>query len=155
MLFSSWALSGDSLIVAIALSAQVPPRHIIPLILLFGICDAAASAIGPSLGFQPQVPSLLVPMFLLLWGGLIMFNRPLIALCCRSVPWAYMLPPLLAVDNLVGPSNTPTAAGVVSSAAAALGFALGFAMLRGLGSRPLRHRIIGASLAAAGLLLAL
>jgi hypothetical protein len=93
MLVSSLALSSDSLIVAIALSAVVTPRHLVPLIALFGICDAGASMIGSAVGVQMSALSLGVSIFLLLWGGLIMLNRPSIAHWYRSIFWAYLLPP--------------------------------------------------------------
>ena len=65
MLFSSLALSSDSLIVAIVLSAVLTRRHMAPLIMLFGICDAGASMIGPAIGVQMPMPNL-APIFLLL-----------------------------------------------------------------------------------------
>jgi hypothetical protein len=153
MLFSSLALSNDSLIVAVALSAVLARQHIIPLIALFRICDAGASIIGPAMGVQMPAASLLAPIYLVLWGGLIMLNLPSVVLWRRSVFWAYLLPPLLAIDNLVAPSGAPVAAGFASSGMAAVGFGLGFALLRRSGSGPPKHRWKGAALAAAGFLL--
>jgi hypothetical protein len=153
MLFSSLALSSDSLVVAIALSAVVTPRDMAPLIALFGICDADASMLAPAIGVQMMAPGLLTPIFLMLWGGLIMLNLPSIALWCRSACCAYLLVPLLAIDNLVVASGAAVAAGLVSSAMAAVGFGLGFALSRSSGWRAPKHRWVGASLATAGLLL--
>jgi hypothetical protein len=153
MPFLSLALSSDSLIVAVALSAVLTPRHIVPVIALFGICDAGASMLGPAMGVQMPVASVLAPIYLVLWGGLIMLNLPAIVLWHRPVYWAYLLPPLLAIDNLVAPSGAPVAAGFASSGMAAVGFGLGFALLRRSGSGAPKHRRIGAALAAAGFLL--
>jgi hypothetical protein len=38
--------SADSLVVAFALAFIVPRRHVLPLILMFGVCDALGSALG-------------------------------------------------------------------------------------------------------------
>lgn len=166
--FSLWALAGDSLIASAALSAVLPARrHAAPLIMSFGICDAAASPLGPRLGLQMPASGLLAPLFLALWGGLIMLNLRSIVAWCRSPRWAYLLPPLLAFDNLVTPAGgggAPIAAGLASGFMAALGFGLGFALFGRLGGtrrheyRPghrLRHRLVGAPLALAGILLAI
>jgi hypothetical protein len=83
MLFSSLALSSDSLIVTVALSAGLPPLHMVQLTALFGIFDAGASMIGPAMGAQIAAPSSIAPIFLVLWGGLIMLNMPSLALWCR------------------------------------------------------------------------
>jgi hypothetical protein len=153
MLFSSLALSSDSLVVAVALSAVLTRQHLVPLIALFGICDAGASMIGPAMGVQTPVASLLAPIYLVLWGGLIMLNLPSIAVRYRSVFWAYLLPPLLAIDNLVVANGTPLSAGLISSGMAAVGFGLGFALLRRSSSGAPKHRWMGAALAATGFLL--
>jgi hypothetical protein len=116
MLFSSLALSSDSLIVTVALSAGLPPLHMVQLTALFGIFDAGASMIGPAMGAQIAAPSSIAPIFLVLWGGLIMLNMPSLALWCRRALWAYLLPPLLAIDNLVVASEQPLAAGLASRA---------------------------------------
>jgi hypothetical protein len=152
MLFSSLGLSSDSLIVAIALSTVLTPRHMAPLVILFGICDAGASMISPAIAVQMPMPSL-APIFLLLWGGLVIVNLPSVAHRCRSVFWAYLLPPLLSIDNLVVPSDAPVAAGLVSSAMAAVGFGVGIALLCSCRPRAPRDRWVGAALAGAGLLL--
>ena len=144
-------LSFDSLIVAIALATWLPKRHILPLAVLFGLFDGCASAVGPALGVQIPAASLLAPLFLVIWGGAIALNLPWKPL--RGI-WAYALPPLLALDNLVVPANSALAAGLTSSAGAALGFAVGFLLSRGGGSKPLAPRWIGASTIIAGLLLA-
>jgi hypothetical protein len=153
MSLSSFALSADSLIVAISLSGVVRVRHVAPLVALFGISDAGATAIGPTLAAQIPGSSLLGAIFLVLWGGLILLNLPTAARWAQSPCWAYLLPPLLSIDNLIVPSTAP-AAGLASGAMAALGFALGFALLpRSVPIMP-KNWWIGATLAAAGLLLA-
>jgi hypothetical protein len=105
------------------------------------------------MGAQIAAPSSIAPIFLVLWGGLIMLNLPPLALWCRRALWAYLLPPLLAIDYLVVASEQPLAAGLASSGMAALGFALGLALLRGSGTRAAAQWRIGAPLVAAGLLL--
>jgi hypothetical protein len=155
MQFLSLALAGDSLVVAVALSAVLTPRHIEPLVALFGICDASASLMGSAIGVQMPVTSLLAPICLAVWGGLIILNLPSIALWSRSVLWAYLLPPLLAIDNLVVTTAPPVAGGLLSSGMAAVGFGCGFAILRTSGSRVPNDPWIGVPIAATGLLLAL
>jgi hypothetical protein len=145
-------LSLDSLIVAIALAGWLPKPHILPLAVLFGLFDGVASAAGPALGVQIPAASLLAPLFLVVWGGAIALNLPWKPL--RAV-WAYALPPLLALDNLVVPTNSALTAGLVSGASAALGFAVGLLLSRVGGPRLLAPRWIGVStIIAGGLLLA-
>jgi hypothetical protein len=152
MFWSELPLSFDSLIVAIALAGWLPRRHmLLPLTVLFGLFDGGASAVGPALGIQISAVSLLAPSFLVVWGGAIALNLPWKPL--RGV-WAYALPPLLALDNLIMPANSALTAGLASSASAALGFAVGFLLSRVGGSRLLAPRWIGASTIIAGLLLA-
>ena len=79
-------------------------------------------------------------------GGLIVLNLPSIVLWHRTVYWAYLLPPLLDIDNLVAPSDAPVAAGFASGGMAAVGFGLGFALLCRSGSRAPKDRWIGAAL---------
>jgi hypothetical protein len=151
MFCSELPLSFDSLIVAIALAGWLPKRHVLPLTVLFGLFDGGASAIGPTLGIQISAASLLAPSFLVVWGGAIAVNLPWKP---RRAVWAYALPPLLALDNLVVPTNSALAAGLTSSTGAALGFAVGLLLSRVGGSQLLAPRWIGASMIIAGLLLA-
>jgi hypothetical protein len=144
-------LSFDSLIVAVALAAWLPKRHFLALTLLFGLFDGGASAAGPALGIQISAASLLAPAFLVAWGGAIALNLPWKPL---RAGWAYALPPLLALDNLVVPANSALAAGLASSASAALGFAVGLLLARVGGPKLSAPRWIGASTIIAGLLLA-
>ena len=148
---SELPLSFDSLIVAVALAGWLPKRHILPLTVLFGLFDGCASAVGPALGVQIPAASLLAPLFLVIWGGAIALNLPWKPL--RPV-WAYALPPLLAIDNLVVPTDSALAAGLVSGASAALGFAAGLLLSRLGGPRLSAPRWIGVSTIIAGLLLA-
>jgi hypothetical protein len=151
MFLSELPLSFDSLIAAIALAGWLPKRHILPLTVLFGLFDGGASLAGPTLGLQISAASLLAPAFLVAWGGAIALNLPWKPL--RSV-WAYALPPLLALDNLVVPANSALAAGLASAASAGLGFAVGLLLSRIGGSKLSTPRWIGASTIIAGLLLA-
>jgi hypothetical protein len=68
--------------------------------------------------------------------------------------YAYLLPPLMAIDNLLVPTRSPIEAGCISSAMATLGFALGFGLLRRVDRRSPEPRLPGALLVTAGLLLA-
>jgi len=152
MFLSELPLSFDSLIVAIALAGWLPKRHILPLTVLFGLFDGGASLAGPTLGLQISAASLLAPAFLVAWGGAIALNLPWKPL--RGGVWPYALPPLLALDNLVVPANSALAAGLASSASAALGFAIGLLLARAGGAKLSAPRWIGASTIIAGLLLA-
>lgn len=144
-MFSSLPLSIDSLIAAAALSVWLPRRHMTALILLFGLFDAAASFAAPSLQLAPL--ALGAPAFLVLWGAAVMLG--LFSTPAKSAPWVYVLPPLLAIDNLVVPANA-VAAGIFSSLAAVTGFGLGSLVLR----RSSDPRWIGGIAVGAGLLLA-
>jgi hypothetical protein len=148
-----WALSSDSLIVGGALSTVVSPRHIVPLIALFGICDAAGSMLGSLVGIQISV-SWLVPLLLVVWGTAILLNLPSLVWRSRLLRCAYLLPPLMAIDNLLVPTQSPIEAGCISSAMATLGFTLGFGLLRRVDRYSLEPRLPGALLVTAGLLLA-
>jgi hypothetical protein len=154
---SSLLLSTDSFIAALALSMTVSRRHIVPLIALFALCDGLGSTIGPKLEIQLPLAGLLSPAFLLLWGGLMLLSFPVIENWRRSPAWAYVLPPLLAVDNMLLQASEPAAiAGLSSGLMAALGFACGAMALRALkGIVPVGRRIIGISLLAAGCLLSI
>jgi putative Mn2+ efflux pump MntP len=150
----SWALSNDSLIVAGALSTAVPARHIVPLVALFGICDAAGSMLGPLPGIQIAILYWLAPVLLVVWGIAILRNPMSLAGRSRLLHCVYLLPPLMAIDNLLVPTQSPVEAGCISSAMAALGFALGFGLLRRVERHALEPRLPGALLVTAGLLIA-
>jgi hypothetical protein len=149
-----WALSSDSLIVAGALSTVVPSRHIVPLIALFGICDAAGSMFGPLPGIQIAILYWLAPVLLVVWGIAILRKPMSLAWRWRLLHCVYLLPPLMAIDNLLVPTQSPVEAGCISSAMAALGFAFGVGLLRRADRRTLEPRLPGALLITAGLLLA-
>jgi hypothetical protein len=157
MSFSSLLLSIDSFIVALALSVTVSRRYIPPLIVLFGACDAWGSAIGPSLGMQLPLIGVLPSIFLVLWGGLMMLSFPIIEGWCRSPAWAYLLPSLLAMDNMLLPGSEPAAiAGLYSGLMASLGFACGaIALSRRRTILPVSRQFAGISLLVAGCLLAI
>jgi dolichol kinase len=155
--FTCWGLSVDSLIAAGAISSVVPPRHIVPLILLFGICDAVASVVGqsPSDGVVIALAlSWLAPVVVVACGVAFLVQRSGIA--ARLAPWrfSYLLPPLMAADNLLVPAQWPIEAGLISSAMAALGFASGFVLWRRVAGPTRQQRLSGALLVTAGLLMA-
>jgi hypothetical protein len=129
-LLSSLMLSADSLIVAFALSGLLSARSKITLIALFGLCDACASFVGLWLGVAVPAPGLMQSALLVVWGGAIALNMP-IGGEIRGFPiWPYVLPLLMAIDNLVIPNAAPLSTGLASSTMAALGFALGSVLLR-------------------------
>jgi hypothetical protein len=149
----SLALSTDSLIAAIALAGATRERHIAPLVILFGVCDGLASYVAPSIGDAIVTSGVIAPVFLILWGALVMLNAPAFRGLCGSASWAYLLPPLLAVDNLVVPQANWVSAGVTSGAMVAVGFAVGGMAWRAPALARLPRRWIGAPLAIAGSLL--
>jgi hypothetical protein len=157
MQLSSLLLSIDSFIAALALSAAVSRRHILPLIVLFGLCDGLGTALGPALGLQLPSAGLLSPAFLTLWGTLMLLGFPVAGSVARAPGWPYLLPPLLAIDNMLVSGSEPDAlAALSSSLMAALGFACGAAAWRrGESVFPAAERLAGTSLLAAGCLLLL
>ena len=157
MWFSSLPASSDSLIVALALSVAVSRRHVLPLIALFAACDGLGSAIGPALGVQLPPAGLLSAAFLMLWGALTLLSFPVVESWRRSHAWAYLLPPLLAIDNMLLPDSGPAdIAGLSSGLMAGLGFACGaIALSRRRTMLPIGRSWIGFSLFAGGCLLAI
>jgi hypothetical protein len=155
MHFSSLLLSIDSFIASLALSAAVSRRHIAPLIALFGLCDGLGTALGPALGIQLPLVGLLSSTFLLLWGALPLLSLPIAESWTRTQGWAFLLPPLLAIDNTLLPGSEPaTFAALSSSLMAALGFACGtISWKTGSYVLPRGGRLAGVSLLAAGCLL--
>jgi hypothetical protein len=152
MPISSLAMSTDSLIVASVLSLHVPSRDRAPLVVLFGACDGAASMIAASIGGAPAGSSVCAPIALMAWGILIILNLRSIGACCKSPLWAYAFPPLLALDNLLLPGESPVVSGLVSSALAAIGMVLG-AMVRVQKAPIVGPRWVGVPMLVAGLLL--
>jgi len=155
MHFSSLLLSIDSFIVAFALSAAISRRQFVPLIVLFGLCDGLGTWLGPALGIQLPFAGLLSPAFLMLWGALMMFSFPVARNWARTQGLAYLLPPLLAIDNMLVPgSEPPVLAALSSTLMAVLGFACGAVAWRGRGCVfPAGGRSAGISLLTAGSLL--
>jgi hypothetical protein len=155
MYFSSLLLSIDSFVVALALWAAVSRRHIAALIVLLGLCDGLGAAIGPALGIQLPLAGWLAPAFLLLWGALMLLSFPVAQSWSRSQGWAYLLPPLLAIDNMLVPgSEPPVLAALSSTLMAVLGFACGAVAWRGRDCVfPAGGRSAGISLLATGCLL--
>jgi hypothetical protein len=143
----SLLLSLDSLIVALALSPSIPPRHIVPLVLLFGVCDGLASAAAPLLGWNLTGGSLIAAACLVVWGAAILLQL-------RFKPpagFAFALPPLMGLDNLVAQASSPLVLAVASGAMAAIGFLAGFVLFR----RGVHAGWAGGALVAAGLFLAI
>lgn len=137
-------LSLDSLIATAALSGAVRPRQYAPLALMFGACDLAASGVAPVLsahlaasGLAPVLDAWVLELvslvpWLLLSGLLILSASATRARSPSPSAFAYLMPPLFALDNLVVPSASPVLAGLLSCAMAAAGFALGSAVLHRL-----------------------
>ncbi|WP_426421135.1 hypothetical protein [Bradyrhizobium genosp. A] len=119
-------MSADSLVAAFALSFVVPVRHALPLALMFGLCDGLGSALGVSLPLAGGLAAIL-----LMASGAALLVRPPIAQRLLTAPgWLYVLPPLLAIDNVVSrTSNAPALAALSSAVMAGLGFACGAVLL--------------------------
>jgi len=149
----SLALSIDSLIASIALAGVTQKRHFVPLVILFGVCDGLASFAAPSIGGAIVTSGIGGPVFLIVWGVLVMLNAPAIRGLSGSAFWAYLLPAALAIDNLLVPQPNWVSAGVTSGAMAAAGFAIGALAWRIPILARLPRRWIGAPLAIAGSLL--
>jgi hypothetical protein len=149
----SLALSIDSLIASIALAGVTRKRHFVPLVVLFGVCDGFASFVTPSIGGVVVTSGVGAPVFLIVWGALIMLNAPAIHRLSGSAFWAYLLPVALAIDNLLVAQPNWVSTGVTSGAMAAAGFAIGALAWRIPILARLPRRWIGAPLAIAGSLL--
>lgn len=114
--------STDSLIAAFALSFILPGRHALPLTLMFGLCDGLGSALGVSL---PGVGGL-AAMLLMASGAALLVGLPIAQRLLKAPGWLYVLPPLLAIDNVVSrTSDAPALAALSSAIMAGLGFACG------------------------------
>jgi len=109
MYSSSLLLSIDSFVAALALSTAVSHRCIAPVIALFGLCDGLWTSLGPVVEFQLPLVGLLSPAFLLLWAALMLLSLPVVENWTRSQSWAFLLPPLFAIDNMLLPGSEPDA----------------------------------------------
>jgi len=149
---SPWLLSVDSFIAAMALSAILSPRYVVPMIALFGVCDGVASLLAPSVGVL-VAPSCLAPAFLIAGGAASLLNQQWIA---RSPRFgiAYLTPVLMATDNLFAATRSPLYAGITSALMATIGVAAGLLLLRAARRCALRPRLPGALLISAGVILA-
>jgi hypothetical protein len=144
--------SADSLIAAFALSFVVPGRHVLPLALMFGLCDGFGSTLGVSLPLAGGFAA----MLLMACGAALLVGLPIAQRLLNAPGWLYVLPPLLAIDNVVSQmSNAPALAALSSAIMAGLGFACGAVVLSGsrAGLRDARP-LAAACLIAAGSLLA-
>jgi hypothetical protein len=144
--------SADSLIAAFALSFVVPGRHMLPLALMFGLCDGLGSALGVSLPLAGG----LAAMLLMACGAALLVGLPIARHLLNAPGWLYVLPPLLAIDNVVSHvSDAPALAALSSAIMAGLGFACGAVVLSRsrAGLRDARP-LAAACLIAAGSLLA-
>lgn len=80
--------SADSLIVAFALAFIVPQRHVLPLILMFGACDALGSALGVTM---PVAGGLAAILLIACGASLVvrhpiaqrLLNAPAGSMCCH------------------------------------------------------------------------
>ena len=145
--------SADSLVVAFALAFIVPRRHVLPLILMFGVCDALGSALGVSV----PVAGGLAAVALISCGALLILRLPVAHRLTQATGWVYVLPPLLAMDNVM--SHAPDHIGLValsSAAMAGLGFSCGTTALGSWNASPDSGRsFAGGCLLVAGSVLAL
>jgi hypothetical protein len=144
--------SADSLVVAFALAFIVPRRHVLPLILMFGVCDALGSALGVGV----PVAGGLAAIALISCGALLVLRLPVAHRLTQAAGWVYVLPPLLAMDNVV--SHVPDHIGLValsSAGMAGLGFSCGATALCSSNASPESGRsLAGACLLVAGSVLA-
>jgi hypothetical protein len=117
--------SADSLIAAFALSFILPGRRALPLALTFGLCDGLGSALGVSLPLAGG----LAAMLLLACGAALLVGLPIAQRLLTAPGWLYVLPPLLAIDNVVSHvSDAPALAALSSAIMAGLGFACAAAL---------------------------
>jgi hypothetical protein len=144
--------SVDSLVVAFALSFIVARSQMVPLVLMFGLCDALGSAIGVSM----PIAGGLAAMALISCGAWLTLRLPVAYRPTLAAGWVYVLPPLLAIDNVL--SRAPGDIGLValsSAAMAGLGFACGAVALGSWNISPERRQTFaGACLLVAGSTLA-
>ncbi|WP_234683255.1 hypothetical protein [Bradyrhizobium monzae] len=143
--------SADSLIAAFALSFVVPGRHALSLVLIFGLCDGLGSALGVSLPLAGG----LAAMLLMASGAALLVGLPIARRLLTAPGWLYVLPPLLAIDDVVSHlSDAPALAALSSAIMAGLGFACGTVVLswRRAGLRDARPLAAACLIAAGGLL---
>ena len=143
--------SADSLIAAFALAFIVPRRHVLPLALMFGLCDGLGSALGVSVPLAGGIAAIL----LMACGAVLVVRHPIAQRLLNAPGWLYLLPPLLAIDNVVSRTpDAPALAALASAIMAGLGFACGAVVLNWwrAGSRDARP-LAAACLIAAGSLL--
>src|SRR5258708_4273847 len=118
--------SADSLIAAFALSFIVPGRHALPLALMFGVCDGLGSVLGISVPLAGGLAAIL----LLACGAVLVVRHPIAQRLLNAPGWLYVLPPLLAIDNVVSRlPDAPALAALSSAIMAGLGLACGTVVL--------------------------
>lgn len=118
--------SADSLIVVFALAFVMPRWHALPLALMFGLCDGLGSALGVSLPLAGGLGAIL----LMACGAALLVCLPIAQRLLKAPGWLYVLPPLLAIDNVMSrTSDAPALAALSSAIMAGLGFACGAVVL--------------------------
>lgn len=118
--------SADSLIAAFALSFILPGRHTLPLALMFGLCDGLGSVLGLSLPLAGGLGAIL----LMACGVALLVGLPVAQPLLKAPGWLYVLPPLLAIDNVMSrTSDAPALAALSSAIMVGLGFACGAVVL--------------------------
>jgi hypothetical protein len=144
--------SADSLIAAFALSFIVPRRQMLPLALMFGLCDGLGSAFGVGVPLAGRLAAIL----LMACGVALLMRQPIAQRLLNAPGWLYVLPPLLAIDNVVSRvPDAPALAALSSAIMAGLGFASGTVVLNGWRASLRDARPLAAAyLIAAGSLLA-
>lgn len=144
--------SADSLIAAFALAFVIPRWHTLPLALMFGLCDGLGSVFGAGLPGAGGLAAIL----LMASGAALLVGLPIVQRLLKVPGWLYVLPPLLAIDNVVScTSDAPALAALSGTIMAGLGFACGAVVLSWChaGLRDARP-LAAACLIAAGSLLA-
>jgi hypothetical protein len=97
-----------------------------PLALAFGLCDGLGSAVGVSLPLGGGLSAIL----LMACGAALVVDLPIAHRLLKAPGWLYVLPPLLAIDNVVSrTSDVPALAALSSAIMAGLGFACGAIVL--------------------------
>lgn len=118
--------SADSLIVAFALAFVMPRWYALPLALMFGLCDGLGSVLGLSLPLAGGLGAIL----LIACGAALLVGLPIAQRLLKAPGWLYVLPPLLAIDNVMSrTSDAPALAALSSAIMAGLGFACGAVVL--------------------------
>lgn len=116
-LLTMFLLGFDSLLAGLAIGPILSSRRgLAAFVLLFGVCDGAATLLGAAVPhFVPEPPAAalyLIAVMLIIQGAR------------RSRAWLYAMPVLFSLDNLAGGSAASDALGLALSSAAMAGIGL-------------------------------